>query len=118
MNKTDMKGIIDNIKIDKTLISQIEKKYGDVPNEVKKILSYKENRRFIGDWRVVSKQEILVSVEEIHVDFVAENIIPVFDTMDNDFICYDLKKKNWTLFNIVDRIKFSPQKDICDFLEQ
>lgn len=118
MTKKEFKQIISGVKINNMLISSVESLYGEVPDDVKAILSYSDNDMFIGSWRVISKQELLNAPEELHVDFCSENLVPVLDSMDNDFICYDLKSKSWTLFNIVDHIKFSENEDICDYLDE
>ena len=40
-----------------------------------------------------------------------------YKIMDNDYLCYDLEKKGWTMYNIVDNVKFDPRKEIYDYLQ-
>lgn len=116
MSKKELNELIERIKINEGYVKKIEEIYGSIPLEVMKLLSYKDNKMFIGDWRVVSKSEVLDSVKAIHVDFASENLVPVIDTMDNDYICYDLKGKQWTYYNIVDNVKFKAKRHINDYL--
>ena len=116
MIKEEIMSKIEDIKINKSLVSKIEKKYGTIPDIIMRIFSINESERFIGSCRVISNQEILNPEESIHVDFLGEKIVPVIDMMDNDYICYDLKKKTWTLYNIVDKVRFDSRKDIYEYI--
>ena len=116
MKKTELKDFIKNIKEDKSFIDNCKMIYGDLPDVLKKILSYNDNDRFIENWRIVSKSEVLNPREVLQVDFKKEKLIPVIDMMDNDYLCYDLGEKAWTLFNIVDNVKFDPRKDIYEYI--
>lgn len=117
MNKLELKTILGSIKEDKRFIDKCKKAYGNLPDVVIKLLSYNDNNRFIESWRVVSESEVLNPIEVIHVDFRGENIIPVINVMDNDYLCYDLEKKRWTMYNIVDNVKFDPRKEIYDYIQ-
>lgn len=119
MTREEFKLFLNNVHVDNILINCVEEKYGMITNEiVKKVISYNENDMFIGAWRVVSKQEILNSIEEIHVDFLEEKIIPIFDIGDNDFICFSIETNKWVCFNIIDKIIFAEKNDILDYLEE
>ncbi|MCR5587232.1 MAG: hypothetical protein K6F77_06855 [Lachnospiraceae bacterium] len=116
MIKDMIKNIVNSGYIDKFFVDNVEKKYGQIPDIVRKIISYNDNDRFIEKWRVISKPEILESIETIHVDFVKIKLLPVIDVGDNDFICYDLKNNIWVMFNIVDEIDFNPKDSIYDYV--
>ena len=117
MNKNEMKTLIDAVNGDKKFLEKCEKAYGVFPDEVKKILSNNDDNDFIGGWRVVSESEVLNPEETVHVDFKKKSLIPVADMMDNNFICYDLKNKVWTLFNMVDKVRLDTRKEIYDYLK-
>jgi len=63
----------------------------------------------------LSHNEILNASEEFNVDFIGLQLVPVFDTGDNDYIVFDIKNGNWCKFNIVDSIQFK-QKSLLNEL--
>lgn len=89
-------------------VRAIESRYGfSLPELVKHIVS--EETVFFSDEeeiRVLPFEEILDAEEELRADFEGEGIIPVADCYENDFIVYNDKEKNWSMYNIVDQDMF------------
>lgn len=92
------------------MINSLEGKYqASFLPEVKQILQIgtvgflqvgKRKIRFMGLSEIGNADEFL------HVPFIQKHLIPLFDLMDNDFICYNLKANNYCIFNIIDESEF------------
>ncbi len=88
--------------------------------ELKKVLSLENDfytNQKNSEVRKLSQNEISKSEEYLDYDFKNEKLIPLFDIMDNDYLCFDNKKKEYCIFNIIDEISFSNQKDLFVLLE-
>jgi len=89
-------------------VKAIESRYGfSLPDMVRHIVS--EEDVFFSDEeeiRVLPFDEILNAEEELHADFEGEGIIPLADCYENDFIVYNDREKNWSMYNIVDQDMF------------
>lgn len=98
----------------------LEKLYqSNIDTDALKVLSINKNGMFIDGenfLRVLSQKEVLNATNDLQVDFLKINIIPIIDSGDNDFICYDLGLNKWYKFNIVDQIKFKERNSINDYL--
>ncbi len=96
-------------------LSDIYKIYsfdGDLPKEMIDVIQ-NPSKYDKSEKRVMTIEEILDANDDMGVDFVGLRLIPFVDCFDNDYICFDIKNKNWTMFNSVDELKFRP----CDKLE-
>jgi hypothetical protein len=85
---------------------------------VKKLLSASPDGIFFESddiLRLLSHKEIINASEELSVDFTSLQLIPIFDTGDNDYIMFDIKNKNWCKFNIVDSVKFKQKSLLSEF---
>lgn len=67
--------------------------------------------------RKLQNSEILNSKENLNYDFVAANYIPIFDIMDNNYLCLDIQKKQFCVFNIIDEIASNHKIDIFDLID-
>lgn len=56
--------------------------------------------------RFIGLNEIANAEEFLHTPFPSLQLLPLFDLMGNDFICYDLKDNVYVVFNIIDESKF------------
>ena len=95
-------------KLDLEKVSVIQGIYGFIPTEeIEKIISICEDPVFIDDkCRLLAYTEIQNAKEDLHVDFAAQKLLPLFDCFDNDFIVWHSDTQEWSLFNIIDRISF------------
>ncbi len=120
MNFKDTLSKITALPIDSLFISKVEDLYKtSIPEDVKRMLSISKDAVFYDDaplLRRLSNKEILNASSDMAVDFLEKHILPVFDVGDNDYIVYDLEKKCWYKFNIVDEIKFSKANSVSEYL--
>ncbi len=118
MNIEEFIDEIDTISIKPEVTSEIEATYGmELPNLIKKILSFDSNGYFFGDnKRLLSFVEINTADEDLHVEFISMKIIPLFDTGDNDFIVYSSEDEKWELFNIIDKCAFYKSPELKELL--
>ena len=99
---------INECKINIYQVEKIEKIYGKgLPDIVKQMVSYSEDSIFFDDgWRTLALSEIEDAEQDLHVEFVRQEIIPVVDCGENDFIVYHFVEKIWSKFNIIDETIF------------
>ena len=66
--------------------------------------------------RILSFDEIINAEKELHVDFKSNQIIPLVDCGENDFIVYHFFDKIWSKFNIVDETVFKKKNSLQELL--
>ena len=117
----------ENASISTELANKINSAYQTVlPQDVLKLLGVEPNGCFLEKigilflrvtlCRLLSTDEILNASKELHVDFVAHGVIPLFDKSDNNFIVYDYKNNQWKKFNIVDETSYGAKNSLKDIL--
>lgn len=90
---------------------------GTLPAEVKQILSFSKESIFFDDgFRALSLAEVLGAWRELHVDFRAQGLVPLFDCGENDFIVYHIRDNVWSKYNIVDGTVFKKRDKLEDLL--
>lgn len=98
---------------------KIEQVYGvRLEDDIKRVLSKKPAGVFFESddiLRLLSCEEIIDASHDMNVDFVGLKLIPIMDTGDNDYIVYDIEKRSWCKFNIVDNTKFKQRKSLKEF---
>lgn len=91
-------------------ITTIENIYSqNFPDIIKQIISCAGDGGFFDDenfCRQLSFDDIIHAQKDLNVNFVAYEIIPLFDKMDNDYVVFNFKKGEWAMFNIVDESFF------------
>lgn len=108
---------INNMKIDNSKVSIIEKTYAPISSdEVKKIISNCDDTLFINDVRLLTFAEISDAEDELEIAFAEQKILPLFDCGDNDFIVYNLNEYNWSLYNIIDNCIFKTRSSLEELL--
>lgn len=119
MTKKEFLTYIQTQKIESKYVSAVEKRYAtSFPNLIKRIISCANESLFFDDeWRVLSVEEIIDAPEDLHVDFIALNILPLIDTDNNDFIVYHSMDACWSKFNIVDECFFQYCKHFEEYFE-
>lgn len=100
--------------IDHNKVARMQKVYeGDFPEIVEKIISDCEEAVFLDeDIRVLSFDEIINAKQELHVDFQNQQMIPIMDCGENDFVVYHFKDGIWSKFNIVDETVFKKKNSL------
>lgn len=85
--------------------------------ELQEILNYIQSEPiFFGDnMRLLSKDEILNYKEELGIDI--NNILPIIDLNDNNFLVYNLEKNTFEKLNIEDETFFGETDSISNYLE-
>ncbi len=92
-------------------------KYSSINNkELQEILKYvKEEPVFLSnEMRLLSKEEILNYKEELSVEM--DNIIPLIDLYDNNFLIYNITEDVFEKINIVDETVFGKTNTIENYL--
>jgi hypothetical protein len=105
----------------KAYLNQIESVYGSLTDDIVCILK-------IGDTafstyqgrkvRFLGLNEISNAEKFLHIPFSELKKIPLFDLGNNDFICYDLEKQVYSVFNIIDEIDFFSSASLISLLEK
>ena len=104
MNIIDLLKSEDNIEISPN-VSKYEKKYETKLNlKASKIFSlvagfYDTDNRV---YRILDSDEILDPEKYLGINMIQLKLIPLIDISDNDFICYDIIKNKFRVFNIID----------------
>jgi lambda repressor-like predicted transcriptional regulator len=120
MKLRDALAKLDNVEIDRPITSEIETLYkAKFPGELLKVItlnkdgvSYDEKSVFNG----LSVNAILNAYNDLYIDFVGLNLVPLFDIGDNEYIVYDLKKKCYALYDISEDDEYSEESDLLKYV--
>lgn len=109
-------------EVDDDAVDKIEKKYAKISfYEAKQVISLAGAGGFLDGGKSVCRKlsldDILDADAELNLDFPEKGIIPFFDRGDNDYIVFDVNKRSWEMFNIVDEISFKSEKALEDILQ-
>lgn len=109
---------IETTGVDPKTVAKIEMLYGHpIPTYIQKMVSFSEESVFFDDgYRTLSLAEILDAEKDLHVDFVGQNMIPLLDCGDNDFVVYLFHDELWPKFNIVDACFFKRRASLRDLI--
>lgn len=109
---------IETTGVDQEAVSKIEMLYGQaIPMYIQKMASLSAESIFFDDgYRTLSLTEILDAEQDLHVDFVGQNMIPLLDCGDNDFVVYLFHDELWSKFNIVDACFFKRRASLRDLI--
>ena len=111
-----------NSDIDAQKISELEFLYNcNIADDVaKRVISYTTNTpRFMeNNIRLLSYNEIRDAEQDLHVNFIARKLLPLFDCSDNNFIVYNLTNNTWSYFNIVDQITYGESNTLEEVLNK
>lgn len=106
----------------KDKLKELKNIYGKkIDNKVKTLLKFEESKFYDNNgstFRFMSINEILNANQTLGLDLVSKKYIPIIDTMDNDFICYDLNNKKFVLFNIIDEVEIISDENIEDLINK
>ena len=112
-----LQAVSDN-EVDFDKVSKIQEIYGfTLTEEIEKLVSKCGESVFISEeCRLLALSEILNANEELHVNFVLQKILPLFDCFDNDFIVWHYDIQKWSLYNIIDQISFNYKTELTELL--
>ena len=109
--------------IDEKKVAKVVKAYGwDIPEELQHFISackreiFVENDSFSADFKVLSLDEIIDAETDLGIDFRALKMIPVIDCYDNQFLVYQMDKRNWGLYSMDDDIIFDENESMEELL--
>jgi len=111
---------LDKVEIDKAIIGNIEALYNTkFPNQLQKVISlnkdgvsYDEKSVFNG----LSANAILNAYNDLYIDFVGLNLVPLFDIGDSEYIVYNLKKRCYALYDISDDDEYREETDLLNYV--
>lgn len=110
MNIQNFLQSISSVSIDLKAVAAVEKAYAaQFPEDVQKIISCAGKGGFFeGDnfCRQLPLEDIVSAQKDLNVNFATLGILPLFDKGDNDYVVFNIRKKKWEMFNIVDEISF------------
>ena len=87
-------------------------------NELQEILKYVGDEPVFfcnGEMRLLSKEEIINYKKELNIEM--DNIIPLIDLYDNDFLIYNINENVFEKLNIVDGTIFGKINTIEKYLK-
>jgi len=110
-----------DVKVDKAIIGEIETLYkAKFPNELQKVISLNKDGVSYDDKSVfngLSAKAILNAYNDLYIDFVSLNLVPLFNIGDSEYIVYDLNKKCYALYDISEDDEYSEQSDLLKYVE-
>jgi len=111
---------LDRVEIDKAGTSEIEALYKTkLSGEVKKIISLNKDGVSYDDKSVfngLSVKAILNAYNDLYVDFVDLQLLPLFDIGDSEYIVYNLKKRCYAIYDISDDDEYSEESDLLKYV--
>jgi lambda repressor-like predicted transcriptional regulator len=120
MKLRDALARLDKVEIDKAIISEIETLYKTkFPNEVQKVISLNKDGVSYDDKSVfngLSANAILNAYNDLYIDFVSLNLLPLFNIGDSEYIVYDLKKRRYALYDISEDDEYSEESDLLKYV--
>jgi len=120
MKLRDALAELDNVEIDRANTSKIETLYKTKFSiELQKIISLNKGGVSYDDKSVfngLSAKAILNAYNDLYIDFVGLNLVPLFDIGDNEYIVYDLKKKCYALYDISEDDEHSEESDLMKYV--
>ena len=125
MSKVNFLEEIFNKEVSKDIdkkINEIERLYkAKLPAHAKDFIKFNETQFYNyneSSYRLLAVKEILNANEELEINFVKKELLPLFDTMDNDFICYDFQQDKFCLFNIIEDVKYLTVDSIEEIIKK
>jgi len=120
MKLRDALAELDRVEIDNSIISEIEALYKTkLTTEVKKVISLNKDGVSYDDKSVfngLSADAILNAYNDLYVDFVGLQLLPLFDIGDNDYIVFNIKKRCYAIYDISDDDEYSEEYDLLKYV--
>jgi hypothetical protein len=109
---------VNSVEIEKEFVDKVESVYScKLPEIIKHILCIPYNSKNYDEQIILKKLSndmILEAKEEIKSNFIEKNLLPLFDSGDNDYICYDYANNIWCMFNTVNDSVFNKQENFSE----
>jgi len=111
---------LDKVEIDKAAVSKIEALYKTkFSSELQKVISmnkdgvsYDEKSVYNG----LSTEAILNAYNDLYIDFVSLNLVPLFDIGDSEYIVYNTKKRCYALYDISDDDEYREASELLEYV--
>ena len=120
MKLRDALAKLDKVEVDKAVISKIEALYQTkFSAELEKIISLNKDGVSYDDKAVfngLSANAILNAYNDLYIDFVGLNLVPLFDIGDSEYIVYNLKKRCYALYDISDDDEYREETDLLNYV--
>jgi len=120
MRLRDALARLDKVEIDKDSITEIENLYKTkLSGELKKVISLNKDGVSYDDKSVfngLSAKAIQNAYNDLYVDFVELQLLPLFNIGDNEYIVYDLKKRCYAIYDISDDDEYSEESDLLKYV--
>ena len=112
MNRNEYLNSINDVEINIDVKEKMEKVFGNVPEEILKILTKSPSVELFDDneSRTLALIEILNAEQDYGVPFQSNKLIPIVDKGNNDFIVYDGNTSKWAIYNIIDAVVFAQKE--------
>jgi hypothetical protein len=111
---------LDKVEIDKASVSKVEALYKtQFPTGLQKVISLNKDGVSYDDKSVfngLSANAIVNAYNDLYIDFVSLNLIPLFDIGDSEYIVYDLKKRCYALYDISDDDEYREASDLLEYV--
>lgn len=123
MKITDEIRNANSIEIDEEFVNKVEKVYScKLPEMIKHIFciphrlgGYEERP---GSLRKFENDMILEATKEMQSGFKENQMVPIFDLFDNDYVCYDYANNTWCVFNTVDNLTYNEHENLLELFEK
>jgi len=111
---------LSNVEIDKESINEIEALYKTkLSTEVKKVISLNKDGVAYDDKSIfngLSTQAIINAYNDLYVDFVGLQLLPLFEIGDSEYIVYNLKRRCYAIYDISDDNEYSEESDLLKYV--
>lgn len=118
MTREDFFNAVTAAPVDEAKIAQIAARYdSEIRGLARNILSFADQTVFLdNEWRLLSLAEIADAAEDLHVDFAALSLLPLFDCGENNFVTYHLADDTWSYCNITDGSVFKQRGSLQELM--
>jgi hypothetical protein len=111
---------LSKVEIDKDSIREIENLYKTkFPTEVTKVVSLNKDGVSYDDKSIfngLSINAILNAYNDLYVDFVGLQLLPLFEIGDNEYIVYNIKKRCYAIYDISDDDEYSEESNLSSYV--
>jgi len=111
---------LSNVEIDKESINEIESLYKTkLSTEVKKVISLNKDGVSYDDKSIfngLSTNAIINAYNDLYVDFVGLQLLPLFEIGDSEYIVYNLKRRCYAIYDISDDDEYSEESDLLKYV--
>jgi len=120
MRLRDALARLDKVEIDKDSITEIEALYKTkLSGELKKVISLNKDGVSYDDKSVfngLSAKAILNAYNDLYVDFVSLQLLPLFEIGDSEYIVYNFAKRRYAIYDISDDDEYSEESDLLKYV--